>query len=82
MHQDNSFINQAIALKEDFPNSLLSHLTYQKLTIELLKLLVPGKRKLWFGQLREDLVYLGGHEKEGESKNEKSQAVMNLGFGP
>lgn len=44
-------------------------------------MLVPGKRKLWFGQLREDLFYLGGNEK-GESKNEKSQAVMNLGFGP
>lgn len=40
MHQDNSFINQAIALKEDFPNSLFSHLAYQKLSTELLKFLV------------------------------------------
>lgn len=34
MHQDNSFINHAIALKEDFPNSFFSLLAYQKLSSE------------------------------------------------
>lgn len=57
MHQDNSFINQAMALKEDFPNSLFSYLAYQKLSTELLKFLVqraallaakPSQEAYWY----------------------------------
>lgn len=45
-HQDSNFINQAIALKEDFPNSFVSHLAYQKLSTELLEFF--GTEKVLF----------------------------------